>query len=65
MEFIKQPNAACEYGGRVLISKETYEEIQREAISNHCRACYAEHIFTHIDDGAVDCSVCGATDDDE
>lgn len=32
MEFIKQPIAKPEYGGRVLISKEVYDEIQEDAI---------------------------------
>lgn len=65
MEFIKQPLAKPEYGGRVLIAKKVYEEIQREAIRNHCRACFAEHgRYTSIKNGSTECSVCGATDDE-
>jgi len=57
MEFIKQPTAKPEYGGRVLITKEVYEEIQRDAIKNHCHACGASVRII-----ATDCLACGATD---
>lgn len=65
MEFIKQPNAKPEYEGRVLISKDVYEEIQKDAIKHHCRACYAEGRFTPIVEGQTACSVCGADDSDD
>jgi hypothetical protein len=65
MEFIKQPDAKPEYGGRVLITKDVYEEIQRDAIRNHCRACYSEGRFTPIVQGQTECPVCGADDSDD
>lgn len=66
MEFIKQPNATPEYGGRVLVSKDVYEEIQREAINNHCRNCHVENgKFTHINPGSTECTECGATDTED
>jgi len=61
MEFINQPHCKPYYAGRVLISEETYKEIQREAIKNHCHSCYGENgTFTHIVDGATECPICGA-----
>jgi len=60
MEFINQPDAKPEYVGRVLITKEVYEEIQREAIKNHCRACGAS-----IQPDSTDCPSCGATDTED
>jgi len=58
----QQPTAKPEYGGRVLIDKECYLEIQRDAIENHCRNCFAEGKITSINKGDTSCEVCGASD---
>lgn len=50
MEFINQPNALPEYGGRVLIDKAAYEAIQDDAVNFPVRTRTNPKPIHHLND---------------